>query len=99
MISFRKYKKNIKALCPELGVERLDIFGSATGADFGPSSDIDVVVRFNRKQGRMFERYFELKERLEQLFNRPVDIVLEDSIKNPYFREAIEHNRVNLYGS
>ena len=47
----------------------------------------------------MFERYFELKERLEKLFERPVHIVLEDSIKNPYLREIIENNRVNLFGN
>jgi len=99
MIKVSLHKKTIRTLCRELGVERCDVFGSATGSDFGPSSDIDVVVRFNRKQGRMFERYFELKERLEKLFARPVDIVLEDSIKNPYLRETIERNRVNLYGS
>jgi len=35
MISVKRFEKAIKVLCPELGVEKLDIFGSATRADFG----------------------------------------------------------------
>jgi hypothetical protein len=93
-----QHKGMIAAVCRELGVERLDVFGSATRPDFGPKSDIDVVVRFDRGPGQMFRRYFDLKERLERIFNRPVEIVLEDSIKNPYFREAIERSRVSVYG-
>lgn len=93
-----EHKELIAMVCRELGLERLDVFGSATTPDFGPKSDIDVVVRFDRGPGQMFRRYFDLKERLERIFNRPVDIVLEDSINNPYFREAIERSRVNVYG-
>ena len=93
-----EHKEMIAIVCRELGVERLDVFGSATRADFGSKSDVDVVVRFDRRRGQMFRRYFDLKERLERIFGRPVDIVLEDSIRNPYFREAIERSRVNVYG-
>lgn len=99
LMGISQHKELIATVCRELGVERLDVFGSATRPGFGPNSDIDVVVRFDRGPGQMFRRYFDLKERLEQPFNRPVDIVLEDSIKNPYFREAIERSRVNVYGS
>ena len=92
-----EHQKAIAAVCRDLDVERLDLFGSLTGTDFGPTCDVDVVARFDRGQGRMFSRYFYLKERLERIFNRPVDIVLEDSMQNPYFREAIERSRVNVY--
>lgn len=92
-----EHQEAIAAVCRELDVERLDLFGSVTGTDFGPTSDVDVVARFDRGPGRMFSRYFDLKERLERILNRPVDIVLEDSIQNPYFREAIDRSRVNVY--
>ena len=88
----------IAVVCRQLGVEGLDVFGSATRADFGSKTDVDAVVRFDRGPGQMVRRYFDLKERLERIFNRPVEIVLEESIKNPYFREAIERSRVNVYG-
>lgn len=88
----------IAKVCRELGVERLDLFGSAARADFSPQSDIDVVVRLDRSGGQMFRRYLDLKERLERISSRPVDIVLEESIENAYFPEAIERSRVNVYG-
>jgi len=99
MTQILENREAIAKICADLGVELLDVFGSATRDDFAPDSDIDVVVRFDRARGRMFARYFDLKERLEQIFQRPVDIVLEDSIRNPYFREAIERNRVHVYES
>jgi predicted nucleotidyltransferase len=40
-----------------------------------------------------------LLESLEQLFGRPVDLVVESAIKNPYFRQAIEPTRVLLYAA
>jgi len=93
------HKEAIRRACKELGVERLDIFGSATRPDFGPTSDIDVVARFDRRPGKMFGRYFDLKEGLERILGRPVDVVVEDSIRNPYFREAVERSRVKVYES
>ncbi|MEW6235763.1 MAG: nucleotidyltransferase domain-containing protein [Candidatus Omnitrophota bacterium] len=83
--------------CAEASVRRLDVFGSFAGENFGPDSDVDVVALFDRKPGKMFSRYFDLKERLEEIFGRPVDLVLEDSIKNPYFREAVERSRIKIY--
>ncbi|MDP2898604.1 MAG: nucleotidyltransferase domain-containing protein [bacterium] len=99
LIEISHQKKLIAAICRELGVKRLNVFGSATRADFGTESDIDIAVLFNRAPGQMFKRYFDLKERLERIFGRPVEIVLEDSIRNPYFREAIERTRVTVYES
>ena len=99
MIELYEYREKIEALCSELGVISLDVFGSFNTPDFDDASDVDLVARFDRSKGRMFSRYFELKENLEKLFNRRVDLVLEDSIKNPYFREAIDRTRANIYGS
>ena len=94
-----EHREAVATVCRQLGVKRLDLFGSVTGPDFGPKSDIDIVVRFDRSQGHMFSRYFDLKERLEQIFSRSVDVVMEDAIRNPYFREAVERTRVNVYES
>ena len=99
MIEISDYKEAVSIACVELDVERLDVFGSVMTEDLGPDSDVDVLVRFDRRPGRLFARYFDLKEQLERIFNRPVDVVLEDSIRNPYFREAIERSRMNVYGT
>lgn len=89
----------IAALCRKLGVVRLDIFGSAGQGDLGPESDVDVLVRFDRTRGGLFARYFDLKEGLEVLFRRPVDLVVEEAIKNPYFRQAVERTRKNVFAA
>jgi len=47
----------------------------------------------------LFDRYFELKENLEKIFGRSVDIVMEEAIKNPIFRKSINQDRVLLYAA
>ncbi len=99
MLEFENLRPALTALCQELHVVRLDLFGSATGETFGPASDGDVLVEFDPDQGDPFNRYFTLKERLEALFDRPVDVVTARAIRNPYFRAAVEQSRVNVYAA
>ena len=99
ILDIPRHREAIEALCEAVGVERLDVFGSATGSNFGPESDVDVLVRLDRQRGKMFTRYFDLKEGLEEIWGRPVDVVIEDGIRNPYFRDAVERSRVNVFGA
>ncbi|WP_345390203.1 nucleotidyltransferase family protein [Haloechinothrix salitolerans] len=94
-------RREIEALCRELGVRRLDIFGSATGDAFDvSSSDVDVLVEFDTRPGfDHFGAYFGLKEGLEALLNRPVDVVTASSVRNPYFREQVEQTKETLYAA
>ena len=87
----------IQKACMGSGVKRLDLFGSFAKGTAAEGSDVDVLVTFDRAGGRMFGRYFELKEKLEEIFGRPVDLVVEDSIRNPYFRQSIEESRLNVF--
>lgn len=86
-------------LCQDLAVHRLDLFGSATTAEFGPTSDVDVLVEFDKSVGKLFDRYFSLKEGLEALFHRPVDVVMAGQLRNPYFRESVNRSQVNVYSA
>lgn len=99
MIEIDGIRLAISQLCRRLQVKRLDIFGSAITDQFTVDSDVDVLVQFDRGPGDLFNRYFDLKEGLEQIFGRPVDVVLEDSLKNPYFKLAIEQMRENIYAA
>lgn len=45
------------------------------------------------------DRYFGLLEGLEQLFGRPVDLVVASAIRNPYFRESVERTKALLYAA
>ncbi len=69
----------------EFHVRELALFGSYVRADASNTSDIDFIVEFDRKS---FDNYMGLKEFLEALFARPVDLVLKDSIKSR-IRESI----------
>ncbi len=89
-------------LCRRYGVERLYLFGSgATGRFVPASSDLDFVVEMADRQptGSYADRYFGLLEALERLFGRPVDLVVESAIRNPYFREAVEKTKTLLYAA
>jgi predicted nucleotidyltransferase len=88
-------------LCSKYGVERLYLFGSAaTGQFVEASSDLDFVVEMADRQPTGFyaDRYIGLAEELERLFGRHVDLITEESVRNPYFRREVEATRQLVYG-
>lgn len=87
-------------LCQRFGVEKLYVFGSATGGGFKPQdSDIDLLVRMAGRMptGAYADRYLGLADALERLFGRRVDLVTEESIRNPHFRTEVEATRQLVY--
>ena len=103
MISRIEQKKaEVAAVCRRYGVERLDLFGSGAGEGFDPErSDLDFVVSFERRDPPdLFDRYFGLKEDLEILFGRGVDLVMEGALrKDRRFAEGVRESRVPLYAA
>jgi uncharacterized protein len=77
-----------------LGVRRLGIFGSYARGDQKRASDIDFLVEF---ECATFDNYFDLKFFLEDLFGRPVDLVISDTIK-PRIRSAILEEAIYAQG-
>jgi predicted nucleotidyltransferase len=82
-------------------VGRLELFGSAaTGSFDAASSDLDFLVEFaNLQQGEWADAYFGLKESLEELFGRPVDLVMPSAVTNPYLLASIDTSRIVLYAA
>ena len=80
-------------------VQRLDLFGSAATGRYRPEySDLDFVVTFRPlPAGAYFDTYFGLREALERLFGRTVDLVVGSAIKNPYFQRSVDATRTSLY--
>ena len=99
MFDIEQFRPEVVRLCRRLKVQRLDLFGSAASDDFTTDSDVDILVQFDRDGSGLFDRYFDLKEGLEELFGREVDVVIEKSLKNPYFKASIERSRRNLYAA
>lgn len=87
-------------LCRRLGVRRLAVFGSAATSNFDPeTSDVDFLVEFDDSVPSAFDAYFGLKEELEILLGRPVDLVMPKSLENPHFAAAVERTRRELYAA
>jgi uncharacterized protein len=92
----------LRMLCAKYGVRRLELIGSASrGSDFiDLSSDVDFVVEFGPlPEGSRADSYFGLLEDLQELLERPVDLVVRGAIRNPYFAEAVEAESELLYAA
>ena len=77
-----------QAKIKSFGVKRLALFGSFERNQANKQSDLDFVVEFEHKT---FDAYMGLKQYLEELFDRPVDLVLPNTIK-PRLRSQILGN-------
>ena len=98
MINIEKFKPEIERICRRLPVKRLGLFGSALSRDFSQDSDIDVLVIFDSGENiDLFDKYFELKEQLEKIFKRNVDLVVDRKFRNPVLRESVERTRAVIY--
>lgn len=79
----------IHRACQDYGVATLKLFGSLARGNFDDeTSDADFLVTFLPDRDRPFEDYMRLLEALERITGRKVDLVDEDSIRNPYFKES-----------
>ena len=76
------------------GVTRLGLFGSAVRGEATETSDLDFVVEM---EDVTFDSYMDLKEFLEELFGRKVDLVMNDAIK-PRLRPIIMSETVYAQG-
>ena len=98
MIDIEKVKPEIERICRRLPVKRLGLFGSALTRNFSQNSDIDVLVVFDSGEDTdLFNKYFELKEQLEEIFKQEVDLVVDKKFKNPIFRESVDRTRTVIY--
>jgi len=77
-------------LSRRFSVRRIGLFGSHARGDARPASDVDILVEFDQPT---FDHYMDLKFHLEDLLHRPVDLVLQDSLK-PRLRPIIEREVV-----
>ncbi len=89
----------LKPLCLQYGVRRLCLFGSASTGLYHPGdSDLDFLVEFQPAALDAYaDAYFGLLEALGRLFGRPVDLVVESAIKNPYFLRSVEQTKTPIY--
>jgi predicted nucleotidyltransferase len=90
---------NINRLCSKHKVKTLFAFGSVLTNHFNKNSDIDFIVDFEPIDIAQYaDNYYDLKFSLENIFRKPVDLLEEKAIKNPYFKQAVNQQRQLIYG-
>ena len=90
----------IRRACERYGVNRLRVFGSVLTDRFDPkTSDVDLLVTFQPERDNLFHDYFDLKFELERIVGRGVDLVVERSVRNPFFKAATFGSAQDLYAA
>jgi predicted nucleotidyltransferase len=91
----------LEILCLANCIRHLAVFGSVVRDDFDPaSSDVDVIARFEASSCPAYaDRYFAIKEELERMIGRAVDLVTERSLTNPYLKRRIDAEKVMLFAA
>ena len=93
-------EKELQVLCVKYDVKTMYLYGSATTDHFNDSSDIDILISFKELSVEQYtDNYFELHEKLEELFGRKVDLLTERSLSNPYFIKSVEETKHLLYAA
>lgn len=86
-------------LCKKHKVHKLFVFGSILTNRFNDKSDIDLVVDFKKTEIEdYFNNYFDFKYSLEDLLNRKIDLLEEQTIKNPYLKKSVDATKTLIYG-
>jgi predicted nucleotidyltransferase len=90
----------IEAFCKKWGLKELSLFGSVLRDDFGPDSDVDVLVSFLPGQDMTFEGFMDMRDELSAIFGgRQIDLTQKQLLKNPFRRYEILTTREVLYAA
>ncbi|MBX3433306.1 MAG: nucleotidyltransferase family protein [Pirellulales bacterium] len=98
--------KRIEALIPKGGLSdiaerwqivELSLFGSVLRDDFGPASDVDVLVSFEPSAPWSLWDLVRLQDELGELLGREIDLVEAEGLRNPYRRQHILSGKQTIY--
>jgi len=94
-------REGIRTLCEQFGVRSLRLFGSAAKGSFDAArSDLDFLVELGPVAGlNRFQQFMRLKLALEDLLERPVDLVSASAVHDARFRAAAESAAIELYAA
>ena len=88
----------LEAFCQKWKVRELSLFGSVLRDDFGPHSDVDVLVSFDDDAPWSLWDLIGMQDELAELVGRPVDLVEKEGLRNPFRRQQILETRQVIYG-
>ena len=99
MVSNQLRDQRIIDACQRYRVRELHLFGSAKYG-FDSANDVDLLVIFDRDgyQGA-FDQFMGLKESLEEILGKRVDLVTAKKFRNPLFQEEVENSKELIYAA
>lgn len=92
-------EEKVAEFCRKWKIKEFSIFGSALTDEFGPDSDVDVLVVFEEGAKRSLFDHMQAEEELEEIFGREVNMVEKKAIRNPYRRHHILNHHEVVYAS
>ncbi|MCL1832915.1 MAG: nucleotidyltransferase domain-containing protein [Leptospirales bacterium] len=99
-MNINDYKNALTQLCAKNRVKSLYVFGSVLTSRFDKDSDIDLIVEIDSVNPLEYaDCYFNLKFALQDLFNRPIDLLENKAIKNNYLRQKIDKSKQLIYAN
>jgi predicted nucleotidyltransferase len=90
---------DLQEILKDYAVEELYLFGSILREDFTKESDVDVLISFKENSNYSLFDIMDLREKLEHYFNKKVDLIEKDGIKNPYRRKEILSTARRIYAN
>ena len=89
----------IAAFCEKWKITELSLFGSVLRDDFGPDSDVDVLVSFAPGAPWSLWDWGNMMDELKAITGREVDLVEKEGLRNPFRRHAILTSRQVIYAA
>ncbi len=95
-----KHKKEVTRIFKSHKIEKAFLFGSANTKKFNSKSDIDFLISFKKNIPPLEkgELWWNLHDELRNLFKREIDLITENSLKNPYLINEINKTKELVYG-
>ncbi len=91
--------EQVAAFCRRHHIRKLSVFGSALREDFGPDSDVDMLVEFEPGRTPGFFRLFQMEEELATLLGgRRAEMSTPNSLSR-YFRDEVQAEAQVLYAA
>jgi predicted nucleotidyltransferase len=95
----KRHIKELISLCDQYNVDKMYLFGSALSSKFNDKSDVDFLVTFKTSEiDDYFDNYLDFKENLIALLGRDVDLLEEQSLRNPILIKSINESKELVYG-
>ena len=91
--------EKIRAFCEKWKVVEFSLFGSVLRDDFRSDSDIDVLLSFEENSTWGLYDLVDMKDELQAIFGRKVDLLEKEAIRNPYRRRSMLTEQEVLYAA